>query len=242
MMAVRPEPGGSLRAENAPLVLLIQNAYQLQAFQIVGGPEWINSERYDVEAKPEGNTPREQMWKMLQTLLADRFHLALHRETRDVPGYALTLGKGAVKLPAPREGVCFAPAPDAPPQPPAPGPTPCGHLLIAMSPSGLQIRGGKIAMRELVRILGVVMGRPVLDRTEVTTEFDVNLTFTPDENTMGLPGAGGPRDPGGMRLPTDPEKPNILAAVQEQLGLKLMQAKAPVEVLVIDHVERPTPN
>ena len=97
-------------------------------------------------------------------------------------------------------------------------------------------------MSELVRILAMVLGSPVLDKTEFTGEFEVHLEFTPDESTAGLPGSGGPRDPGGPRLATDPSRPSISAALQEQLGLKLASAKGPVEVLVIDHVERPTAN
>ena len=88
----------------------------------------------------------------------------------------------------------------------------------------------------------MVLGRPVLDKTGFTGEFDLNLSFTADEATMGLPGSGGPGDPGGSRLPTDPNRPDIFAALQEQLGLKLVPAKGPVDVLVIDHVERPTAN
>jgi uncharacterized protein (TIGR03435 family) len=239
-MIVRPEPGGILRAENATLLLLIQNAYRLQAFQVVGGPDWINTEGYNIEAKPDGPVDREQMWKMAQTLLAERFHLALHRETRDVAGYALIAAKGGPKLPPTKEGACTAAPADLPVRPPEPGmPGPCGRLMINMSPNGLRVSGGRVRMAELVRILGVVSGRPVLDRTGAGGEFDVALTFTPDDITMGLPGAGGPP---AMRPQTDPEKPNLLAALQEQLGLKLTAAKAPVEVVVIDHVERPTAN
>jgi len=94
----------------------------------------------------------------------------------------------------------------------------------------------------LVRMLSAVMGRPVLDRTEYTGEFDLHLEFTPDQTTMGLPGAGGPGDPGGPRPMTDANRPTIYEALQEQLGLKLATTKGPVEVLVIDHVERPTGN
>ena len=104
------------------------------------------------------------------------------------------------------------------------------------------MEGGKIPMPELTRILAMVMGRPVVDHTGLTGEFEVHLEFTPDESTMGLPGAGGPGDPGGPPLATDPGRPNIFAALQEQLGLKLSPAKGPVDVLVIDHVERPTAN
>ena len=112
-----------------------------------------------------------------------------------------------------------------------------------MSPAaGLKMEGGKVKTAELIRMLAAAMGRPVLDRTGFTGEFDVQLSFTPDESTMGLPGARGPRDVGGPQLATDPDRPTLIAALQEQLGLKLVTTKGPVEVLVIDHVERPTEN
>ena len=97
-------------------------------------------------------------------------------------------------------------------------------------------------MSEFIRVLAMVMGRPVLDKTVFTSEFDFHLDFTPDESTIGLPGAGGPGDPGGPRLTTDPSRPTMFAALQEQLGLKLESSKGPVEVLVIDHVQRPSGN
>ncbi len=242
---VRPQPGGRLTSENAPLLMLIQNAYSVQAFQVVGGPDWTNTAGYDIEAKPEGAVDRPQMWLMVQSLLADRFKLALHRETRELPLYALTTGKNGFKPPAPKEGVCISLAPDAPPGPVLPPPgslARCGQVRISLSPAGLTMEGGKVQMAELIRMLAAAMGRPVLDRTGFTGEFDVHLSFTPDQSTMGLPGAGGPRDVGGPQLSTDPDRPTIFAALQEQLGLKLVTAKGPVEVLVIDHVERPTEN
>ena len=140
------------------------------------------------------------------------------------------------------EGSCIALPPDAPLPPPGSGQTLCGRLPISMSPAGLKMDGSKVPMAELVRMLAVLIGGPVLDQSGLTTELEVHLAFTPDESTAGLPGAGGPRDPGGPRPPTDPERPTIFAALQEQLGLKLVTAKGPVEVLVIDHVERPTEN
>jgi uncharacterized protein (TIGR03435 family) len=95
---------------------------------------------------------------------------------------------------------------------------------------------------DAVRALASVLGRPVLNKTEFTGEFDLDLSFTPDEALEGLLGFGGPGDAGGRRLRTDPDLPNIFAALEEQLGLKLVPAKGPVEVLVIDHAERPGGN
>jgi uncharacterized protein (TIGR03435 family) len=240
-MGVRAQPGGRLTTQNAPLMMLIQNAYAVQAFQVVGGPAWINSEGYDIEAKPEGNADRQQMWLMLQTLLADRFKLALHRDTKELPVYALSVTKGGLKQPPPKEGGCATFAPDAPPPAPGAG-IPCGKIRVMGLPSGVRMEGSKVPMAELIRTLAMVLGRPVLDKTEFTTEFEVRLDFTPDETTAGLPGAGGPGDPGGPPPSTDPSRPSISAALQEQLGLKLAPAKGPVEVLVIDRVERPTAN
>jgi uncharacterized protein (TIGR03435 family) len=238
---IRPQPGGRLVSENAPLLMLLQNAYSVQAFQVVGGPDWINTAGYDIEAKPEGAVDRPRMWLMLQTLLADRFKLALHRDTRELPLYALTLGKNGFKPPAPKEDGCTSTPPDSPLPPPG-SLAQCGRIRINLSPAGLTMDGGKVQMAELIRMLATALGRPVLDRTGYTGEFDVHLSFTPDQSTMGLPGAGGPRDVGGPQLSTDPDRPTIFAALQEQLGLKLVTAKGPVEVLVIDHVERPTEN
>jgi uncharacterized protein (TIGR03435 family) len=242
-MLVRPQAGGRLTTENAPILMLIQNAYSVQAFQVVGGPGWVNSDGYDMEAKPEGNIDRKQMWLMVQTLLADRFKLALHRETRELPAYVLTVTRAGLKQAPPKEGGCVTPEPDAPPPLPRPGMArPCGKVMIDMSSLGLRMSGSKISIGEFIRTLAMIMDRPVIDKTGIATEFEVSLDFTPDQSTAGLPGSGGPRDPGGPRLPTDTNRPSIFAALQEQLGLKLDSGKGPVEVLVIDHVERPSGN
>jgi uncharacterized protein (TIGR03435 family) len=242
-MGVRMDPGGRLQAQNAPLMLLIQRAYGVQAFQVVGGPAWIDTAGYNIEAKPKSNTDRKQMWLMLQTLLADRFKLALHKETRELPAYDLKVAKGGPKLPAPTAADCISRPPGARPTPPEPWQTDCGYVAGPYGTTGLlHLEGSKVHMADFIRTLELVLGQPVLDKTEFTRYFSLNLTFTADEDTIGLPGYGGPGDPGGTRLPEDPDQPNIFAALKEQLGLKLVSAKGPVEVLVVDHVERPTPN
>jgi len=251
-MGVGYRPGGRLTATNASLKLLIQFAYAahdsphwlpLLASQVAGGPAWIDSVGYDIEAKPEGNTDAKHAWLMLETLLADRFKLALHRETRELPVYDLTVAKSGPKLPAAKEAGCVSFPPGTPPRP-VPGKVDCGYVSGPFSEytPGLHIKGSKVHVADLVRELASVLDRPVLDKTGFTGEFDLDLSFTADDATMGLPGSGGPGDPGGTRPPTDPNLPNIFAALEEQLGLKLVSAKGPVEVLVIDHVERPTAN
>jgi uncharacterized protein (TIGR03435 family) len=237
---VRPQAGGRLMAENAPLMMLIQNAYRVQMFQVVGGPDWINTDGFDLEAKPESSATRDEMWRMLQALLADRFKLTMHREKRDLPAYLLTAAKGGVKQLL--SSGCTDPAPDQSlPSTPAAVRSPlCGNVSVTMSAEGLTMQGDKVQPAELVRMLADVLGRPVLDRTEISGVFNVQIKFARDDATQGLPRNLGPVSltPG----EADPNRPSIFAAIQEQMGLKLQSGKGPVDVLVIDHVERPSAN
>lgn len=242
-MNVRPLPG-RLTA-NATVRLLMQNAYTMQPFQIVGGPEWVNSERYDIEAKADGNASRAQMFLMLQSLLEERFHLKIHRETKELPVYALVAARSGLKLPAPKDGSCASPSPDAPSEwaggrmaPPGQGPAPlarCGEVRVMLESGGARMQGGKVAIPELVRMLSMALGRTVVDRTGFTGLFDAKLDFMPDETTAALP----PPPPD-----ASPEfkNPSILVALQERLGLRLESTRGPVEVIVIDQVERPSAN
>jgi len=236
-------------------MLLIQFAYAnhdnpmlghslpLPASQVVGGPAWIDSEGYDIEAQPAANTDPKQEWLMWQTLLGDRFKLKLHRETRELPVYVLTAAKNGFKLPAAKQADCVSFPPGTTPQH-IPGKVDCGYVSgpnmgLSAGPglgylAGLGIVGRKVRIANLSRELALILDRPILDRTGFTGEFDLNLNFTPDGALMGLPpGYGGPGDP---------TLPNIFAALEEQLGLKLTPAKGPVEVLVVDHAERPIEN
>jgi uncharacterized protein (TIGR03435 family) len=247
------QPGGRLTATNASLKLLIQFAYAdhdasmlghslpLLASQVVGGPSWIDSVGYDIEAKPESATDPKHAWLMLQTLLADRFKLALHRETRDLPVYDLTAAKGGFKLPPPKDVDCVSFPPGTTPHY-VPGKVDCGYVPLLMESTGLRMEGSRVHMTDLIRELAMALGRPVSDKTGFTGEFDLNLSFTADDALMGFPGYGGTDDPGGARLPSDRNLLNMFAALEEQLGLKLTPAKGPVEVLVVDHAERPTAN
>ena len=211
---------------------------------MVGGPSWINTDGYDIEAKPAANTDRNQMWLMLQTLLANRFQLALSRETRVLPVYEFRAAKSGLKLPAPKPADCVSRPPDALPTPSGPGKADCGYVAGPFSgwSKVLRLEGRKVHVPEFIKQLALVLGRPVLDKTSFRGEFDLKLSFVADEATMGLPGFGGPGDPGGSRLLTDPEHANIFAALEEQLGLKLVPSKGSVDVLVVAHMERPTAN
>lgn len=226
LMAVRPMPGGRLVA-NAPVKLLIMNAYGIQRSEVVGGPDWINTDLYEINAKAEDNANRGQLMAMLQSLLEDRFQMRSHRETRESPVYALVVDKNGPKLAAPKEGECPAADTSAPPGRAGATAPPCGQMRISPSPSGVRMEGSRVPISELVRVLAVALNQPVLDKTALPGIFDIRLQFI-DE----VPGAP----------PSDSAGPSVFAALQEQLGLKLESAKGPVEFLVIDHVERPTAN
>jgi uncharacterized protein (TIGR03435 family) len=228
----RPLPGGRWSARNANLQMIILTAYGIQPYQLSGGPSWMESDGFDIEAKADGNASNAQMLLMLQSLLADRFKLAVHRETRELPVYDLTAAKGAFHPPPPKQGGCETLDPTAPPHP---GPMPCGMIRTGFS--GF-LDGYNVEMSKVVYSLASVMGRPVIDRTGFTGTLDLHLKFTPDTSTQGLPGGAlgaAPADP-------DSARPNVFEALQEQLGLKLTSSKGPVEVLIIDHVARPTAN
>jgi uncharacterized protein (TIGR03435 family) len=237
---IRPSAGGRLTATNVPLQMLITIAYRLKDFQLSGAPPWLASERYDIEAKAEGNPPFNQMLPMLQTLLEDRLQLKFHHETKEMSVYALVVAK-AGKLHA-SEGEC-GPRPDGPPPLPEPGkplPNPCGGFFIFPG----RLTGQKSDIGQFVDILSRFTGRIVVNKTNLTGKFDFNLEYTPEPGQM--PGPPPPPLPGGGPAPAlppvDPNGPSLFTALQEQLGLKLESQKSPVEIMVVDHVERPSDN
>jgi uncharacterized protein (TIGR03435 family) len=122
-----------------------------------------------------------------------------------------------------------------------PGSVDCGYAPLMVSPTGLRMNGRKLHMADLLRELAMTLGRPVMDKTGFTGEFDLNLNYTDDALTKS-PFSAAPDDPGGNRLP--PPQPNlsIVFSAMQQLGLKLEPAKGPIEVLVVDRAERPTAN
>jgi len=226
---VRFLPGGRLSAQQVLLRFFIQNAYDLRPFQILGAPDWINSAGYDIEAKAEGDSTPEQMQQMMQQLLEDRFRMKAHRETREMPVYELAAAKGGVKLPEAKEESCLSPQLDGPGATP-----PCGRAMVRIGRTGgVQIQGEKIGIGELIRILTNLMGRIVIDKTGFTGVFDAQIGFALDDALAGLPHPPGP--------PEETSQQSIFVAVG-RLGLKLESAKGPVEVLVIDHVEKPSAN
>jgi len=246
---------GTLSAENAPLKLLIQLSYNVRPFQIQGLPGWTDSERYDLQAKarvggaPESltresmNKSMDEMLVMLQVLLEDRFQMKLHRETRELPVYALSIAKSGPKL---QKADCVMFDPQNPPPPPASGakrPNFCGNINIGASGSNRTLDAAGVTMQTLIEVgLSSIVGRTVVDKTGLTDTFNVHLEWAPDVPMPALQAAGGANDPGSSAPSTDNLGPSIFSAIQEQLGLKLESTKGPVEVLVIDHVEKPSAN
>jgi uncharacterized protein (TIGR03435 family) len=226
--------------ENSTLKDLIKFAYAVDDFRISGGPGWINSDRYDIEAKVEGKPTTFDLAlqrRRLQTLLQDRFNLALHRETKELPIYELKVAKGGFKLHPLKDGDCIAGDPTKPLAPLAPGKTRMDYCGYGGFGRGLY-ENSTANMGGVAGALSTLLGRKVVDKTGITVVFRVRLTFVPDDSTIPMPGPDGPGGP----APTADAGPNIFTAVQEQLGLKLESAKGPVDVLVIDHVERPSEN
>jgi uncharacterized protein (TIGR03435 family) len=225
---------------------------------IKGGEAWINSERYRVDAKSA--EPEDQALMhgpMLQALLEDRLKLKTHRETTEVPAYALTVAKGGLKMHQFREGSCVPvdfnflntqfpppPIPDPPPGQQYCGGTTAdgkhwwGRLTTRKGPN-VTIEAHGVSLDEFPIVLGgAVLDRPLINKTGITGRFDVHLEFAAAETASsaqaGAPPVGFPDDPTGGA--------SIFTALQEQLGLKLESAKVDGEVLVIDHVERPSEN
>jgi uncharacterized protein (TIGR03435 family) len=208
--------GGRLTVTNETLLDLIREAYVLQDFQVVGGPGWLSGDRFDIAAKADGNPSDDQMKLMLQSLLAERFHLVVHDETKDLPVYALVRARADGKL-GPSLTVS-----DAECGGPAPRPRPCG-LHINTGPKGATIVAVATSMARLAASLSSQLHRIVLDRTVLAGGFDIDLRWTPE-------------------TAADTSGPSLFTAVQEQLGLKLESTRGPVDVLVIDRVEPPTPD
>lgn len=214
---------GRYTATNIALKNLMNySAYGIPEPRILGGPKWLDSERFDIEAKVDNSTvdqmrtlSREQrklqMQAMFQQLLADRFKLSVHWETRELPVYALVIAKSGPKLQVSTK--------------PGSGTSSGNGLFTA---EGMTL--AEIA-QSLTQELATELGRVIIDKTGIAGRYDVTLKWTPESD--GAPADNGTENSSG---------PSIFTAMQEQLGLKLESAKGPVQVLVIDHVEMPSEN
>jgi uncharacterized protein (TIGR03435 family) len=237
------QPGGRFTGVNLPLTVIIRNAFDLQPPQLVGLPDWASSERFDIAAKAEQDFPRtgekpSRAQLMVQSLLEERFKLVSHRETRDLPAYALVLARADGRLgpqlkqsdvdcaalaaaqkaggAASGGGAVAAPGPSS--RPALAERRPC-----TMTSSDSMLRATAIPIAALIATLSSATQRMVVDRTGLTGSFDFDLTFAREQSP-------------------DTSAPSVFTAVQEQLGLKLESVRVPMEVLVIDSIERPTPD
>jgi uncharacterized protein (TIGR03435 family) len=231
--STRGQPGGRITITNRSLRNIVQEINRLQGYQIDGGPDWIDKDRWDIVAKGEGDPSFERMAEMMKTLLADRFKLRTHRETREMPIYALVLARPDGQLGPQMKASTFdcaalvaATRAQGGPPPPPPGSGPrCGTNM-----NYGRMRTSATSLADIVRNLSIVTGRGVVDRTGLKGIFDLDLTFRP-EVVDGPPGATPPA--------AADDAPSLFTAVQEQLGLKLEPQRGPVEVLVIDSADRP---
>jgi uncharacterized protein (TIGR03435 family) len=268
-----PDPG-QLTYTNVPLKNVLATAYAVNNYQI-SGPNWLDSERFDIVAKISQGATKEQFQQMLQNLLAERFKLKLHHEAKELPMYALVVGKGGPKLKESVEEDAATPQGAAPPPPPgrdeaapvrlkldADGmpqlPSGMGKngmimIMIMNEHGGMRTRmvGKGQPISALLEQLRNQLGRPVVDATNLKGKYDITLDYAPDglngpammmppppPQHDGAVGGGGP-----MAGAPDAGGPTIFTALQEQLGLKLEQKKGPVDLLVIDRLEKvPTEN
>ncbi len=225
-------------ATNVSLKMLIQRAYSVKEDQISGGPGWANSSRFDIDAKVAGSdVPDLQKMKnedrglLLQPLLADRFKLTIHHETKILPIYELVVAKGGPKLKEATAGDTYSDGIKGPD-----GVSRAGMMM--MRPGQLTAQG--IPVVSLVNQLSQQLHRTVVDKTGLTGKYDLTLQWTDDHSDSMFKVADGA--PQRSEPAPDPSGPSIFTALQEQLGLKLQSTKGPVETIVIDHVEMPTEN
>ena len=222
------QPGGRFVAANIPLRLLIRTAFQLQNDQIIGGPGWLETDRFDIEARGTDavGLPGTQLLDMLKSLLADRFKLTTHSDKRELPVFALERGRRDGALgPGLRPTVCPDPTIDLR------QPRPCSNIQTGAA--SLTIRG--MPFDQFAPYLSPYVNRVVVNRAALEGRYDIDLKWTPESSSQGRSGAGQPSA-------ADPDAVSIYTAVQEQLGLRLTATRDTVDVLVIDTLEHPAPN
>jgi uncharacterized protein (TIGR03435 family) len=222
------QPGGRWMMVNRSIATLIREAYPAQLPELIGAPDWITSDTYDITAKGEGNPTREELRLMLQSLLVERFKLAVHYETQERPVFALVIarsdgrpGQRLVRSTLDCDAVNAAHRAGRRPEGPIPanGAPPCGMSLQARDNEMLLFGGRPVA--SLAEWLGQPSGRVVIDKTGLAGNYEFTLQYR-------------------SQLTQSDDAPSVFTALEEQLGLKLVPDRAPLRVLVVDHVERPT--
>jgi uncharacterized protein (TIGR03435 family) len=219
-------PGGRFAATNLTLRALIQIAYDVPSIMISGGSSLLDSGTFDVDAKAlDSASQAPQLKRMLQTLLADRFNLGLRRESKELQVYTLVVAKNGPKLQKAKDSEC----PDVIELYALVRGTLC-HVLVGGPQVGWT--GRTIGMQDLADALTLRVGRPVVDKTEIKGTFDIKTSVW----------SLGAADPDGARQAADSNSPSLFTVLEEQLGLKLESRRAPVEILVVEHAEKPSAN
>jgi uncharacterized protein (TIGR03435 family) len=232
------QPGGRFIVFG-PLKLMLALAYSMRDYQISGGPSWVATDRWDLQAKaPEGSipaglaspgpaTPNHPLLLMLQSLLEDRFQLKMRHETKEEPVYELTVAKNGPKMTLSSDQS----SPEILAGPTSADPIPRGRMTIR----GTTLGGNAIPIAALISVLADITKRPIINKTGLTGLYDFKLEWSPE------PGLAANQN-GTPATPPNDSRPSLFTALQEQLGLKLESARGPVEVLVIDSVEKPSEN
>lgn len=204
---------------NSTLNFCVQVAWNVKDFQVSGGGGWMDTERYDIDAVAANPITKEESRTMLRALLAERFGVVVHSETQDRQGYVLVTARNGPKLP-----------------PPIDDPS----IMFSRTPSGDRtLQATNVSMARFAEALSLPLGAIVIDRTGIEGQYDVSFQWTPDPNDRRMTKSGEPAPP----PPTDAiPGPSIFTALQEKLGLRLESKKVPVEVIVIEHANRPTEN
>lgn len=208
-----------IQVVNSTLKFCVEMAWNVKDFQVSGGPGWTGSDRYDIDAVAASAFKPGEYRLMLQTLLADRFGLAIHHETQERSGYALVVTKNGHKLP-----------------PPVDDPS----IMFSRTPTGdITLKATSASMKQLAGSLSNMLGSTVVDQTGIEGQFDVSMQWTPDPGQQMMTKSGAPAPP---PPPDAIPGPSIFTVLQEKLGLKLEARKVPVDVIVIDRANRPSEN
>jgi bla regulator protein blaR1 len=216
----RIEPDGTLAATGITLKRLMMTAYNVQGFRIVGGPGWVDSRRWDVQARPNRAASSDQIRPMLRALLEDRFQLHSHSETRNMPVYELVVDRKGAKIPT---------AKDTETRP-----------TVRVTTGSIELT--KATSATFASQLSYALSQPVIDKTSLSGTFDFAIEWTPEPREDGGPTTAG-LPPGTPEPPASTlDGPSIFTAIREQLGLRLQSGRGPVEAVVIDDLQMPTSN
>jgi uncharacterized protein (TIGR03435 family) len=244
---ITSSPDGLFIATNYPLKALIMYAYRVRDYQLLGGTGWIETAGWEIQARAPGGIVQVPVWPiditqpdpmglMLQSLLEERFQLRIHREKKEAPVYELVVQRGGTKirLSNDQSPVSRQTAPAGIPPLPGTGspPLPRGGFRISTRELSRTFEASAVALSVLMNSLENELNRPIIDKTDLKGLYDINLQWSLDDI----------RTPAGINGPPTVNAPSLFTALQEQLGLRLVSSRGPVDVVVIDKAEKPSPN